>query len=267
MKQFSILLCSFALCLTTYAEWFQVDSVISYNQIVAYRPNESANTIKIRIRNLENIEDIRMDRSKVLLSGSSSLQLAKDILEGQLVWIDELEESSGIFVGNVFPSYEQIVRGYAKQRMVGGQTVPADVKAKIQDIYRRMISNLSTTSFYEDEALFRKAFARASGAGEIAEKDQSNNDVSSSVFFGGKSYFTYEADCYTHEYTKGIFAYEALSWFKEEGQFLPADIQRMFIAWLSQYQTAQDQRAQALEMKIRDLTVRYKLYKDFLFDD
>ena len=114
MKKTVFALCFIASCMSVHAEWFEVRSVTSYNQIVAARPNAPANTIKIRIKNLDNIEDIQMDRSKVLLSGKSTLQLAQDMLGGQLVWIEDLQEESGIYVGTIYLSYEQVVRAYAK---------------------------------------------------------------------------------------------------------------------------------------------------------
>ncbi len=258
MKRNTLLLCSLALCLTSQAEWFEVQSVSSYNQIVASRPNAPANTIKIRIKNLANIEDIQMNRSKVLLSGQSALELAEDVLQGQLVWIENLEEESGIHVGTIYLSYEQMIRGYAKQRMIGGQTVTPEVKEMVKDIYERMLRNLNTSTTFEDDALFLEAYNRAVGI-KIASKNatiQSDSD----------GYFSYDT-CYAHEYLKGIFAYEALAWFKEEGQFLPTNIQKMYLTWLSQYQGASDQRAKTLEMKIRDLTARHALYKDFLPGD
>ena len=251
MKKTALLLAICAAGAVSRAEWFEVKSVSSYNQIVASRPNAPANTIKIRIKNLENVEDIQMDRSKVLLSGQSTLQLAKDALKGQLVWIEDLQEESGIYVGTIYLSYEQMVRAYAKQRMVGGQTVTPEIKALIQDLSRKMLSNLKdTSSVYEDNAQFLIAYNKAA--------EQQNNDTKT-------LYFTYD-ECYSHDYLKGIFIYEALSWFKDEGQFLPSSIQELYITWLSQYQKATDQRAKGIEMKIRDMTVRYELYKDFLFE-
>jgi hypothetical protein len=258
MKKNTLLLCSFALCLTAHAEWFEVKSVTSYNQIVASRPNAPANTIKIRIKNLQNIEDIKMDRSKVLLSGMSALEMAEDFLKGQLVWIENLEEESGIHVGTLYLSYEQVIRGYAKQRMVGGQTVTPEVRELVRDIYNRMLRNLNTTTSFEDDALFIEAYNRAVG-NKIASK-------SATIQSDTNGYFSYDS-CYTNEYLKGIFVYEALSWFKEEGQFLPVDIQKMYLSWIASYQSADAQRGKNLEMKIRDMTARHALYKDFLFDD
>ncbi|MBN2161704.1 MAG: hypothetical protein JXR25_08955 [Pontiellaceae bacterium] len=253
MKKSVLLLAICGLSLSTYAEWYSVQSVTSYNQIVASKANTPANTIKIRIRNLENVEDIQSNRSKVLLSGQSTIQLAKDALKGQLVWIEDLMEEGDGYVADIYLSYEQMVRGYAKQRMVGGQTVSPEIKAMVQDLVNKMFSSLrDTSSIYENDAEFLSAYKRAADmVGATGTK---------------KSYFTYDVS-YTHDYLKGIFIYEALCWFKEEGQFLPAGIQDMYITWLSQYQKATDQRAKGLEMKIRDMTVRYELYKDFLFDD
>jgi hypothetical protein len=235
----------FGFCTATQAEWFQVKSVTSYNQIIACKPNAPTNEIKIRIKNLENIEDIQVNRAKVLFSGISASELAKNILAGQLVWIENLTEDNGIYVGYVYPSYEQVVRGYAKQKMVGGQTISPEIKSAVETIYSKMMRNLDSTPAFDNNDLFLKA-------NELAAQ--------------GKSIFSYDI-CYQFDYLKGIFVYEALVWFKNTGQFLPNEIQKLYISWLAQYQNAQDQRAQALEQKIRDMTVRYELYKDFIFDD
>jgi hypothetical protein len=232
-------------CISAHAEWYQVKSVESYNRIVAFKPNEPANEIKIRIKNLENIEDIQMGRSKVLLSGKSAQDLAKDTLRGQLVWIENLVEDSGIYVGNVFPSYEQVVRGFANQRMVGGQTISPGIKTQIQEIYKRMLRHLDSPGVFEDEKVIDEANQKAAA---------------------GQSVFSCE-DCYEYDYLKGIFVYEALNWFKEIGQFLSPDVQTMYISWLAQYQTATLQRAKGFEQKIRGIVVRYELYKDFIFDN
>ncbi len=267
MKKLALAAIALAFCTSTRAEWFQVKSVTSYNQITAIRPNEPNNEVTIRINNLENIEDIQQDRTKVLLSGQSAKDLAKATLQGQLVRIENLTEDSGIFTGDVYLSYEQMVRGYAKQRLVGGQTITPEIKATIQDICRRMLRNLDTATFPEshnaaipdeekrEETYFQKAYKRATS-------NPNNKDDGTYV----RDYFTYD-DCYGQDYLKGIFTYEALSWFKDEGQFLPINIQKTYLNWLSQYQVSPDQKAKDLEKKIRDMTVRYRLYRDFLFGD
>lgn len=231
--------------LSAHAEWYQVKSVESYNRIVAVKPNEPANEIRIRIKNLENIEDIQTGRSKVLLAGKSARDLARDTLEGQLVWVENLSEDSGIYVANVFPSYEQVVRGFANQRMVGGQTISPAIKGQILEIYKRMLRNMDSDGVFENEFMLKEANLKA------AE---------------GQSVFSCES-CYQYDYLKGIFVYEALNWFKEIGQFLSSDVQAMYISWLAQYQTASVQRAKGLEQKIRDMVVRYELYKDFMYED
>ena len=238
------------------AEWFQIKSVSSYNKVTAIRPNAPNNDVTIRIKNLENIEDIQQDRTKTLLSGTSAQQLATDTLKGQLVWIENLEEDSGIYVGNIYVSYEQVVRGFAKQRLVGGQSVPAELKKRIANIVRSMLNDLDSKSYEDSEdskgdSLSIKAYGVA--------RDGINN---SNIKGGNYSYDSY----YQNDYLKAVFVYETLDWYKREGQFLPVEIQKIVVEWLAQYQSSQGPRARIFEMKIRDLTVRYDLYKDFIFD-
>lgn len=241
----SIALLALFCCISAHADWYQVRSVESYNKIVAVKPNEPANEIRIRIRNLENIEDIQRGRSKVLLAGKSAGDLARDTLTGQLVWVENLVEDNGIYVANVFPSYEQVVRGFASQRMVGGQTIAPELKVEINNIYKRMLDHLDRPGVFENDNMLREANRKAEE---------------------GRSVFSCE-NCYEYEYLKGIFVYEALNWFKETGQFLSMDVQKLYISWLAQYQTATLQRAKGLEQKMRDMVVRYDLYRDFIFDE
>ncbi len=243
MKQvvFALLI---ALCATSQAEWFQVLSVTSYNKITAIRPNEPNNEITVRIKNLENIEDIQENRNKVLLSSKSAEELANDLLKGQLVQIENLTEDSGIYVGDVYLSYEQIIRGFAKQRMVGGKTVKPEIKKQIMMIATRMFRQLDTTTVIEDDNRIKNALQKATE---------------------GKVVFTYET-YYDNDYLKCIFVYEALAWFKETGQFLPDGIQKMYLDWVGEYQSAQSLKAKELEVKIRDMALRYELYRDFVFD-
>lgn len=238
MKRKYILLASLAICAGAHAEWFQIESVSSYNKVTAIRPDAPANKISIRIQNLENIEDIQVNRTKVLFSGKSAQQLAQDTLRGQLVWIENLEEESGTYVGNVYLSYEQVVRAFAKQRMVGGQTIPADIQKVLISVSKTMLRDLDTST---------------------------SNDIRVHPVSGsGYSLDKY----YEDQYLRGIFVYETLVWYKEKGQFLPEEIQEMIVTWLSQYQSSGgNQRGSLLEMKIRDMTVRYELYRDFIFDE
>jgi hypothetical protein len=205
-------------CISAQAEWYQVKSVESYNRIVAFKPNEPANEIKIRIKNLENIEDIQMGRSKVLMSGKSARDLARDTLAGQLVWVDNLVEDSGIYVGNVFPSYEQVVRGFANQRMVGGQTITPAIKSKLQQIVARMLQNMNSSDTLDDTAVSKRVnqYSAAIQSGQdasisINNIDMANMDGGAKMSlnfkgFEGLSPFTYD-DCYLHDYLKGVFVY------------------------------------------------------------
>jgi hypothetical protein len=275
----SIVLLAAFCCISAHAEWYQVKSVESYNRIVAFKPNEPANEIKVRIKNLENIEDIQMGRSKVLLSGKSAQDLARDTLEGQLVWMENLAEDSGIYVGNVFPSYEQVVRGFANQRMVGGQTITPAIKSKLQQIAKRMLQCMNSSDTLDDPAVSKRVnqYAAAIQSGHTGTSININNIEMANMDGGAKmslnirgfeglSPFTYD-DCYLHDYLKGIFVYEALYWFKYTGQYLPTNIQEIYVNWLVQYQSANPQQGKILEQKIRDMVVRSELYKDFIFDD
>ena len=69
---------------------------------------------------------------------------------------------------------------------------------------------------------------------------------------------------YENEYSKALFIYDSLNWFKKTGQFLPSDVQEVYVDWVSDYYSESGTTARELEVKIQDMWKRHDLYRDFL---
>ena len=65
---------------------------------------------------------------------------------GQIVWVEGLETVNGEYVANVYPSYEQVLKVFSKQRMAGLYTISPLIKQQIGTIYNRMLSDLKNSS-------------------------------------------------------------------------------------------------------------------------
>ncbi|MDF7799486.1 hypothetical protein P4C99_08415 [Pontiellaceae bacterium B1224] len=211
------------------AEWYLVTNVLSYNTIVVQlsKGTGSKNGVQMRVANLEKIEYITDNRSKVLLGGSEPKAILKDMVLGQIVWIDQFENINGENVGHLYPSYEQVVKAYMKRRMTGAYTLTPAVKQKLISVHKRMLSDLKSAS-------------------------PSTNA---------------EKAAYENEYSKALFVYDGMNWFKKTGQFLPTDVQELYVDWLSDHLSATGTNAREMETKIQDMQKRSDLYRDFLFED
>lgn len=218
-----------AMGMSARAEWYVVTKVLGYNKIAAQLSQGagSKSSIVIRIKNLERIEYLTNDRAKVLLGGSDSRKLLESIVLGQIVWIDQLESINGENVAHLYPSYEQLLKAYMKKRMTGSYTLTPAVKQSLISVHKRMISALKNGSPNGNES--KKA--------------------------------------YENEYSKALFVYDGLNWFKNTGQFLPTNVQEIYVDWLGDYLTSNGTSAREYEIKIKDMQKRSDLYRDFLFDE
>lgn len=216
------------------AEWYLVSKVLDYNhvELILSKGSASKSGTKVRIRNLEKIEYIENDRSKVLLNGTEPKNILKEILLGQVVWVDEIETVNGEQVASIYPSYEQVLKVFTYHRMSGQYTLSPEVKQKLENIYHRMLAELRNESPN-----------RSSGKGN------KENDSKAA---------------YENSYSKALFVYDSLDWFKKTGQYLPIPVQELYIDWLSSYFSSNGGDAYDLEIKILDMRKRHGLYRDFL---
>ena len=239
------------------ADWYYVTAVTDYNKITAHLADPAADQkdMVIRIANLENIEDIQNDRTKVLFTGAEPKQLAQEVLEHQVVWIDRLEVDNGENVANVYPSYNQVLRTFTDRRIGGTYSISPEVMQKIKRISTRMLSSLATeTPDRNPNQKVRSSFLRDG----IQPKDVIQSAV------GNK---TYDLGWYENEYSKALFIYDALNWFKQQGQYLPQRVQEIYIGWLDNYLIASGVDALTIEIKVQDMQQRSELYRDFYFDE
>jgi len=227
------------------ADWYYVTAVTDYNKIMAHLADPAADQkdIHIRIANLENIEDIQNDRTKVLLAGAEPKVLARDILLHQVVWVDQLKVNNGENVANVYPTYDQVLRAYTGRRIGGTYSISPAVMQKIKRVSSRMLTKLAT---------------------ETPNRNPKQTVRSSLPENGNQSY---DLGWYENEYARAIFVYDALNWFKYQGQYLPERVQDIYIGWLDDYMNATGVDALTLEIKVQDMQQRSDLYRDFLFDE
>jgi hypothetical protein len=231
--------------IVAHADWYYVTAVTSYNTLTAHLadPASEQKDLHIRIANLENIEDIQNDRKKILLAGEEPKELARDILEHQVVWIDQLEVNNGENVANVYPTYDQVLRAYTQRRIGGTYSISPAVMQKIQRVCSRMLSKIAT---------------------ETPNRNPKQAVRSNMPENGNQSY---DLGWYENDYTRALFVYDALNWFKHQGQYLPERVQDMYIGWLDDYLNASGVDALSLEIKVQDMQGRSDLYRDFLFDE
>ena len=215
------------------AEWYIVTKVLGYNKIQAQvaKGANSKSSVAIRIKNLEKIEYIKNDRQKVFLGGAEPKKLLEELTLGQIVWLEGLENINGEYVAHLYPSYESVLKVFMNRRMTGAYTISPAVKVKIQNVMKKMVSTMRN----------------ANPPRNASTKDDPK--------------MAYEA-----EYSKALFVYDALDWFKKTGQFLPGDVQELYIDWVGDYLTATGNDARDYETKIKDMQKRHALYRDFLFD-
>jgi hypothetical protein len=78
---------------------------------------------------------------------------------------------------------------------------------------------------------------------------------------------SYDLGWYENEYSRALFVYDGLNWFKQQGQYLPEKVQSVYIGWLDDYLNTSGVDALYLEIKVQDMQKRSELYRDFLFEE
>lgn len=333
-----LILVALLACSTAHAEWYRVRSVPSYNTITAALADGEKEPITIRVRNLEKIEYIQSDPEKVLIGGKEAIALSKSVLQGQLVWVDNLLAEEGAYVGDVYPSFEQVVTAYKNTRIVNGDNMAPGIKDKIKIIYKQMIADLNLAPLtienseqamqtakeardkihkiylemlsnirvseprtqtmkksdeeedsgkrYEGEferALFtadaiiwfRKTGQYMHPAAQKTFVDllQSfQNDLSQTARFNQmrieqimkKQVLFTEMFLNSTDFERGKFTYTCLDWFKTRGQYLPADVQNVFVTWLRMYQQTNSTDGEFMKLRLEWMLENNGLYQDFL---
>ena len=327
-------------CSVAHAEWYRVDAVPAYNTIRAVRADGEKEPVVIRIRNLEKIEYLRPKSEKVLIGGSEAISLARSILQGQLVWVENLKVEEGAHVADIYPSFEQVITAYKEKRMVNGDNISEGTKEKLKVIYKQMLAefnltpllpasnaqaqqvskevrsslrtiytrtlsnlrsstpNIGTKKKDEDEeegaaekqydGKFQRALFTADAVAWFQEKGQYMHPLAQQLFIDllksfqsdansearytqvrlreimKKEAFFKELFLNTPTFERGKFTYECLEWFKTTGQYLPEDVQNVFVNWLRTYQQTHSTDGDFIKQRLQWMLKNHGLYQDFL---
>jgi len=202
-----------------HAEWYRVNAVPTYNTITAAKADGEAEPIVIRIRNLEKIEYIQPDSEKVLIGGEEALSLAKRILKGQLVWVENLKTEEGAYIADIYPSFEQVVTAYKEKRIVNGDNISAATKGKLKIIYKQMVTDLELASL--------STAGRPEGQPTAEEINKTLQNVYTTMLSSIRSEMPKilsanagEAKLYDGSFQRALFTADAIAWFREKGQYL-----------------------------------------------
>ena len=66
------------------------------------------------------------------------------------------------------------------------------------------------------------------------------------------------------DFERGKFTYACLEWFKNRGQYLPDDVQTVFINWLRVYQQTNSNQGGFMKQRLQWMLDNNKLYLDFI---
>jgi len=316
-------------CSTAHAEWYRIDSVPTYNTIRAIQADGEKEPLVIRIRNLEKIEYIQPKSEKVLMGGEEAISLAKNILQDQLVWVENLQAEEGAYVADIYPSFEQVITAYKNKRIVNGDNIGAGIKGKLKIIYKQMLADINFVPLSVDdqsqqtakeareklqnlyantlsnfrsgdaklpsnsptkqyEGSFQRAIFTANAIVWFRDKGQYlqpeaqilfvdllqsfQNDAATSARYiqirieaimKGEALFK-ELFLNVADFERGKFTYKCLEWFKNTGQYLPDDVQNVFVNWLRIYQQTHSSESEFMKQRLQWMLDNNALYQDFL---
>jgi hypothetical protein len=66
------------------------------------------------------------------------------------------------------------------------------------------------------------------------------------------------------EFERGKFTYTCLDWFKSRGQYLPENVQSVFVNWLRAYQQTTNTESDFMKQRLQWMMDNNGLYQDFL---
>jgi len=251
--------------LLSQADWYQVQSVPTYNTIKAIKVDGKNEALVIRIRNLEKIEYIQPKSEKVLLGGTEALSLAQNILNGQTVWVENLKPEQGAFVGDVYPSFEQVINAYKKKRILNGDNISEGMKKNLMIIYNQMIIDLNTESVLSvSEAESQKILEMVQRQmAKIHKLTLSNLRGDTPKVSSSKE----QVSPYSGKFQRALFSSEAALWFKEKGQSMHPRSQKLFADLLNDFQTQPDSDARYTYIKLKEIMRRTNFFQIQYFNN
>jgi len=249
-------------CGAAQAEWYRVDSVPAYNTIKAVKADGETEPIVIRIRNLEKIEYIQPDPEKVLIGGEEAISLARNILQGQLVWVENLQTEEGAYVADVYPSFEQIITVYKEKRIVNGDNISAATKEKLKIIYKQMLADINITPLSAENKSQQTAK-------EAREKIHSIYEGTLSRIRSGdqkRSANSESVKQYESSFQRALFSAKAIVWFREKGQYLQPEAQKIFVDLLQSFQNDADVNARYTQIRIEKIMSNEALFRELFLN-
>jgi len=247
------------------AEWYQVQSVPTYNTIKAVKIDGKNEPVVIRIRNLEKIEYIQPKSEKVLIGGTEAISLAKDILNGQTVWVENLKAEQGALVGDVYPSFEQVINAYKKKRILNGDNISEGMKKSLMIIYKQMLVDLNDDfdipiSDAESQKILETVQRQMT---KIYEVTLSNLRSDTPKVSSSKE----QVSPYSGKFQRALFSAEAALWFKEKGQSMHPHSQQLFVGLLNDFQTQPDSNARYTYIKLKEIMRRPTFFQVQYFNN
>lgn len=265
MKKYLLVLLVMA-CAAARGEWYRVDSVPAYNKIRAVKADGSSDPVVIRVRNLEKIEYIQPDPEKVLIGGKETISLAKLVLKGQVVWVENLQSEAGEFVADVYPSYTQVVEAFKRERIVNGDNVSQEIKGKIGIIYKQMLVDLNQSPLpTETSAQVQKANqdVRTAMSDLYARTLSQIRSATPKISTGKKSSdneAATDAKQYDGTYRRAIYTADAIIWFRDKGQKMNPLAQQLFVDLLQDFQGQSGSDARYTQIKLKEIMQRQKFF-------
>ena len=255
-------------CISTRAEWYRVLSVPSYNTVRASQADGDKEPIVIRIRNLEKIEFIQPDPEKVLIGGEEAAALAKSILQGQLVWVENLEAEEGAFVADLYPSYEQVVTAYKERRIVNGDNVTAETKGKLRIIYNQMLEDLNLSALTTEA----RAAAEETASEVQAKLRNIYEGMLSDIRLTRPKIRTGdqkddEIESYESDFHRSLFIMDSIVWFRKKGQFMRPDAQKLFVDLLQSFPNESGADARYTQVKIESMMRQEDFFKELFVNN
>lgn len=248
-------------CSTAHAEWYRVDSVPAYNTIRAVQADGEKEPIVIRIRNLEKIEYIQPKPERVLMGGEEAISLAKNILQDQLVWIENLQAEEGAYVADIYPSFEQVITAYKNKRMVNGDNIGAEIKEKLKFIYKQMLADINLIPSSVDHQSQQTAK-------EAREKLQNiyMNTLSNIRSGDAKLPSNSPTKQYESSFQRAVFTASAIVWFRDKGQYLQPEAQKLFVDLLQSFQNDAATSARYTQIRIEAIMKGEALFKELFLN-
>ncbi|MEN7972486.1 MAG: hypothetical protein ABFR47_01490 [Verrucomicrobiota bacterium] len=249
-------------CSVARAEWYRVNSVSSYNTITAVKADGEAEAIVIRIRNLEKIEYIQSDPEKVLIGGAEAISLAKSVLQGQLVWVENLKTEEGAYTADIYPSFEQVVVAYKERRIVNGDNVNEGVRKKLQIIYKQMLADINLAPQSVDAQSQQVAKATREKLQKIYVNTLSSiRSGDAKLSTNGQPIKQYESS-----FQRALFTANAIVWFRDKGQLLQPEAQKIFVDLLQGFQSDNAQTARYTQIRIEEIMKNETLFKELFLN-